>query len=394
MSRFAELPGFERELSASSSFFQTGKTVVITGGASGIGRQVAVRYVRQGARVVIGDLNVEGCRETIRECGRPSSGGQCLTPDVPCDVTSRTSTLQLFDFANDVFGSPPDIVIANAGVNEVGHLEDDVVLENELGPYPKQPRQTTLDVNLAGAILTAETARATWAQHPAERQRKLILISSMGGWEGIPGAPLYSMAKHGLMGYWVALSAELAKSGAKPFSTHAICPFFAATSILDTAVLLALAGIPKTTPEDIAAAIETIGRDNPSDSQSADSAVLLPDNKTPLMIRSQDFDPLSGDMYADLSSVLNKRQPQPGQADFKSTAVDDIKQALSHNKKARSVPLLLGAAVAVFLCNLLAKRLSVFQNLAFGFAVAAALSFFQGSTFARRQCFEIGVSRG
>lgn len=53
---------------------------------------------------------------------------QCLTPDVPCDVTSRTSTLQLFDFANDVFGSPPDIVIANAGVNEVGHLEDDVVL--------------------------------------------------------------------------------------------------------------------------------------------------------------------------------------------------------------------------------------------------------------------------
>lgn len=52
--------------------------------------------------------------------------------------------------------------------------------ENELGTYPQRPRQTTLDVNLAGAILTAETAREMWARHPADRQRKLILISSMG----------------------------------------------------------------------------------------------------------------------------------------------------------------------------------------------------------------------
>jgi NAD(P)-dependent dehydrogenase (short-subunit alcohol dehydrogenase family) len=106
--------------------------------------------------------------------------------------------MSLFDFAKTVFGNPPDIVIANAGVTEVGHLEDDVVLgqraslyqsrtviltistENELGAYPQRPRQTTLDVNLAGAILTAETARVTWAQYPAQGQRKLILISSMG----------------------------------------------------------------------------------------------------------------------------------------------------------------------------------------------------------------------
>lgn len=90
-----------------------------------------------------------------------------------------------------------------------------------------------------------------------------------------------------------------------------------------------MAGVPKTTPEDIAAAIETVGRDAITSSQryvtvtgdredlklstscfrSEDTAVLLPDNKTPLMIRARDFDPLSGDMYADLSSILNKRQP-------------------------------------------------------------------------------------
>jgi NAD(P)-dependent dehydrogenase (short-subunit alcohol dehydrogenase family) len=52
---------------------------------------------------------------------------------VSCDVTSKASTLQLFAFAKTIFGgNPPDIVVANAGVNEVGHLEDDVVL----GKYP------------------------------------------------------------------------------------------------------------------------------------------------------------------------------------------------------------------------------------------------------------------
>jgi hypothetical protein len=53
----------------------------------------------------------------------------CFTPDEPCDVTSKSSTLKLFTFAKTVFdGNPPDIVVANAGVSEVGHLDDDVVL--------------------------------------------------------------------------------------------------------------------------------------------------------------------------------------------------------------------------------------------------------------------------
>jgi NAD(P)-dependent dehydrogenase (short-subunit alcohol dehydrogenase family) len=83
-------------------------------------------------------------------------------------------------------GHPPDIVVANAGVNEVGHLEDDIVLHNEDGAYPKKPLQITLDVNLAGAILTADVARRLWKDasrepaYEAGRQRKLVLISSMG----------------------------------------------------------------------------------------------------------------------------------------------------------------------------------------------------------------------
>jgi hypothetical protein len=59
----------------------------------------------------------------------PPSSSACFTPDESCDVTSKSSTLKLFTFAKTVFeGNPPDIVVANAGVSEVGHLDDDIVL--------------------------------------------------------------------------------------------------------------------------------------------------------------------------------------------------------------------------------------------------------------------------
>ncbi|KAJ9125456.1 hypothetical protein QFC22_000417 [Naganishia vaughanmartiniae] len=288
-------------------------------------------------------------------------------------------------------GQPPDIVIANAGVNEVGHLEDDVVLHNEYGPYPEKPVQVTLDVNLSGAILTAEVARRVWKDATAEtghevgQQRKLVLISSMGGWEGIPMGTLYSMAKHGILGYWAALAAEQERLEDTTFSCHAICPFFAATAILDTAILLALAGIPKTTPEDIARAIEVVGRDMPTGAQSEHTAVLLPDDKTPLVIQASEFDPLSGVMYADLASIVNRRQPQAGDAGYTSTTWPDIKQALAHNKQASSVKPLLGATMAAIAVNTLARQLSVFQNLAFGFFAAAATTYFTPNAKARAE---------
>ncbi|GHJ85491.1 hypothetical protein NliqN6_1893 [Naganishia liquefaciens] len=384
MSIFTEQTSFEKAVSVSSSSRHTGKTVLVTGGASGIGRHVAMRYVQSGARVVVGDLNVLGCRQTVRSCAELNATGACFTPDESCNVTSKSSTLNLFNFAKSVFeGNPPDIVVANAGVSEVGHLDDDIVLENDIGHYPKEPRKTTLEVNLAGAILTAGIAQEMWAKAPldglhsqASRQRKLILISSMGGWEGIPMAALYSMAKHGLMGYWVALSAQLTKMPTKPFSCHAICPFFAATSILDTAILLALAGIPKTTPDDIAAAIEAVGMDSPSATQSDDTAVLLPDDRVPLVIRAQDFDPVSGDIYSNLAIMLNQRQPRPDQAEYRSTTVEDIRKALSHNKQFHPLQLVICAGGVLHVLNLLriAHRSSMLQNLVFGFLQAALVS--------------------
>ncbi|KAJ9109709.1 hypothetical protein QFC19_001939 [Naganishia cerealis] len=334
MSKFSQLPGFESELDSSSNSLHSGRRVLITV------LLAAKRLYDYAERRDMAGKSYEYFWRQRRNILTTAlaSESECLTPTNPCDVTSRASTLMLFAFARTAFGGhPPDIVIANAGVSEVGHLEDDIVLRNEYGVYPKKPLQVTLDVNLAGAILTAETAENVWEKdtlepgHQMARQRKLVLISSMGGWEGIPMGTEYSMAKHGLLGYWVALSAKQESRKDTTFSCHAICPFFAATPILDTAILLALAGIPKTTPEDVAHAIEAVGRDAPVGTQR-----------------------------------------QPGDAEYKSTTVVDIKQALAHNKQAKP---LLGAAIAAFAVNILAKQLSAFHNVAFGFLAAAVISY-------------------
>jgi NAD(P)-dependent dehydrogenase (short-subunit alcohol dehydrogenase family) len=97
----------------------------------------------------------------------------------------------------------------------------------------------TLDVNLAGALLTAELAQQYWKAEPADRDRQIVLIASMGeyrmsrwlhqtlslvhylfvgGHLGIPGGPLYSASKHGLVGYWTALCAKLRRTNSKEFS--------------------------------------------------------------------------------------------------------------------------------------------------------------------------------
>lgn len=97
-----------------------GRTVLITGGASGIGRDLAIACTRAGADVVVGDLNVDGLMGTKELCGS-SDGGRCIPFPHPCDVTSPTRQAELFAFAEkELGGKVPDVVVANAGVNELG----------------------------------------------------------------------------------------------------------------------------------------------------------------------------------------------------------------------------------------------------------------------------------
>lgn len=181
-------------------------------------------------------------------------------------MTVEASLRDLYEFAQGVFGRPADVVVVNAGVTEVGRLGQDVVESkpprtgtphrqtrdsakaqtgfsaNQLGRFPKEPRLMTLDVNFAGAILTAKLAEEFWEKDSStERNRQLVFLASMGasvyasipaagftisdihlrstgGHSGIPGAPLYSASKHGLIGLWTAQCARIQRSQTPSFS--------------------------------------------------------------------------------------------------------------------------------------------------------------------------------
>src|ERR1700748_3679480 len=88
----------------------TGQTAVITGGAQGLGFAIAQRFVDEGARVVLGDVNLEATQSAAKQLG-----GDDVAIAVRCDVTSGNEVDALVDSAVDRFGAL-DIMINNAGI--------------------------------------------------------------------------------------------------------------------------------------------------------------------------------------------------------------------------------------------------------------------------------------
>ena len=89
-----------------------GKTALVTGGGSGIGRATSLAYAREGARVVVADLNVEGGEETVQMI--VEAGGQAVL--VHADVSDAAGTQLMVDQAVEAFGSL-DCAFNNAGIS-------------------------------------------------------------------------------------------------------------------------------------------------------------------------------------------------------------------------------------------------------------------------------------
>lgn len=120
-----------------------GKTALITGAAAGIGRAVADRFVREGARVVYADLDLRAAREAAE-----SAGGAARAAQV--DVSVESSVCEVFDELARIDWTP-DVVVANAGIQMFGR--DAPVADLDLEVWRR-----TLDVNLTGAMLTVKYA--------------------------------------------------------------------------------------------------------------------------------------------------------------------------------------------------------------------------------------------
>jgi len=173
-----------------------GRTAVVTGGAQGIGFAIAERFVAEGARVVLGDLDV-GATEAVVE----KLGGQGVARAVRCDVTRAQDVEALVGSAVDVFGSI-DVMVNNAGITR------DATMRKMTEDQFDQVIAVHLKGTWNGTRLAAGIMRESGGG-------AIINISSISGKVGLMGQTNYSAAKAGIIGMTKAAAKEVAHLGVR-----------------------------------------------------------------------------------------------------------------------------------------------------------------------------------
>jgi NAD(P)-dependent dehydrogenase (short-subunit alcohol dehydrogenase family) len=234
-----------------------GKTILITGGASGFGAAFARHWARYGAHLIIGDVNDRAGEELVAELRSSSSPDQLILYQ-HCDVTSWTDQLALFKTAAS--SSPArsiDAVVAGAGIVERGDpvkpsptstvFDLPHNLDSDTPPPP--PPLKVLAVNLTGVMYTTHLALYYLPRtktHPGDRH--LLLISSIAGLLPLPGQTEYTASKHAVMGLFRALRGTAWTRGIR---VNVLNPYFVDTPLLPTAALALLAGGAKAELKDV-----------------------------------------------------------------------------------------------------------------------------------------------
>ena len=168
----------------------TGKTAIVTGASSGIGRAVAVALAAAGARVMVAARNEQGLTETaalIAQAGGTAS--ICVT-----DVTDEAQVQQLFDSTVTAFGGV-DLLVNNAGVTTSQPIED----------LTLAAWRQVLDVNLTGAFLCSREAFRVMKPRGGGR---IINMGSVAALVPRPNSVPYTTTKHGLDGMTHALALD------------------------------------------------------------------------------------------------------------------------------------------------------------------------------------------
>jgi NAD(P)-dependent dehydrogenase (short-subunit alcohol dehydrogenase family) len=162
------------------------KVAIITGAGSGVGRSVAIAFLKDGYRTVLAGRRVDALEETIKLSGAPAA--QALA--VSTDVTDKTSVEALFAATKAKFGRV-DVLFNNAGVNAPGGvLLEDLSLEDW---------QKVVDTNLTGPFLcTQEAFKAMKSQEP--RGGRIINNGSISAQVPRPNSAAYTATKHAISG--------------------------------------------------------------------------------------------------------------------------------------------------------------------------------------------------
>ena len=202
--------GSYSKLSAMTSF--SGKNVLITGGASGIGRLVAKQIAREGGHIIVWDINDEGLQKLTDEI--VGDGGQINTFN--CDVSNRKSIYSVANRVKKKFGEV-DILINNAGI-----VSGQPFLE-----CSDEQIERTMQIN---AMAMFWTVKAFLPGMIAVNSGHIVTIASAGGLVGISRLVDYSAGKFAAVGFTEALRVELKKQNSK-IKTTLVCPYFINTGM-------------------------------------------------------------------------------------------------------------------------------------------------------------------
>ena len=190
-----------------------GKVAVVTGAASGIGKEIARHFLAAGAKVAIADLNADAADATAREFD--SSGSRAM--GVTMDVTSEDQVDAGIAAAAARFGGI-DILVSNAGVQIVGPVDT----------FKFADWRKLLAIHLDGAFLT--TRACLQRMYAQGRGGSIIYMGSVHSKEASVLKAPYVTAKHGLIGLAKVVAKEGAKHGVR---ANVICPGFVRTPLVD-----------------------------------------------------------------------------------------------------------------------------------------------------------------
>jgi 3-hydroxybutyrate dehydrogenase len=190
-----------------------GKSAIVTGAASGIGKEIALTYARAGAQVAIADLDLDAANRTAAEI--KNAGGQAL--GVAMDVANEDQVNAGVATVASTWGGI-DILVSNAGIQIVDPLEN----------FSYANWQKMIAIHLGGAFLT--TRACIRYMYQGDRGGSIIYIGSVHSKEASVLKSAYVTAKHGLVG----LTKTVAKEGAKHnVRANLIAPGFVRTPLVD-----------------------------------------------------------------------------------------------------------------------------------------------------------------
>ncbi|MDT5175610.1 MAG: hypothetical protein QOG37_2861 [Mycobacterium sp.] len=188
-----------------------GRTVVVTGGARGIGFATAGVLLARGARVVIGDRDQGALDAAVAELATAGTvSGHLL------DVSDRQSFAEFLDLARSDGRGRIDVLINNAGVMPVGAF---------IG-QTQQAIRSSIEVNLYGVL---NGCQLVLPEMVARRSGHIINIASMAGVMAIPGQIVYAATKYGVVGLSVAMADEFASRGVQ---VSVVMPPFTQTDLI------------------------------------------------------------------------------------------------------------------------------------------------------------------